>query len=76
MSDSKKTSSNERNDFIELDQYTHSIDEESVHRKIIYVEYLSIFLTISCFILTTCKASLIIHLYSNKNQQILSLNPT
>lgn len=56
MSDLKKPSTNSKNDFIEIDQFMQNIQEESVHRKIIYVEYLSIFLTISCFILTTFLA--------------------
>lgn len=45
----------EKNDFDEFNQYMSNIKEDSVHRKIILVEYLSIFITSFCFLLTSCK---------------------
>lgn len=45
-----------REDFYEVNQYVRNIQEDAIHRKIIYVEYLSIFLTLACFILTTYLA--------------------
>ncbi len=44
----------DRNELVENNKEMKN-EEEAVHRKIIYIEYLSIFLTISCLILTTSK---------------------
>lgn len=52
----EQTSTKERNDFIEFNQFIKNIREESVNRKIVIVEYISIILTAGCFFLTAYLA--------------------
>ncbi len=51
-----KTSTKEKSDFLEFNQFVRNIEEEAVNRKIVIVEYISIFLTLACFVLTAILA--------------------
>ena len=52
----EQTSTKVRNDFLEFNQFIKNIREESVNRKIVIIEYVSIILTAGCFFLTAYLA--------------------
>ena len=46
---------NEKNEFDEFNEYMTNMKENSTHRNIVLVEYISIFINVFCFFLTSCK---------------------